>query len=167
MTKTTGGKSTLQYKKMCFINKGLLKSRSPNYGTLNIEENAQIYPWASAQDFAHLNNDCVTCWKKSRCLRHDVISIQYFLSQDQIVAEFFSRSNGLQMFPELNHLAIKISGKSRPCSWSTSSYPLFRKYVVQKLRNPSLQIYMSYKRSGRRHRWKSWSTSPVRRGGRI
>jgi len=44
MTKTTGGKSTLQYKKMCFINKGLLKSRSPNYGTLNIEENAQIYP---------------------------------------------------------------------------------------------------------------------------
>jgi len=70
------------------------------------------------------------------------------------------------MFPKLKHYAIKISEKSRPCSWSTSSYALSRENGFQKLPNPSLHI------NALQEVWKDGSledvvNTPIRNGGRI
>lgn len=95
-------------------------------------EHTHCPPWASTQDVACLNQDCLTRWGMSGVLQ--IISNPFCsLLQVPHVTKFCRINGRPQTSPWIQIYGIQIRGRSRPCCLSTLFYPMCQKHTVERI----------------------------------
>jgi len=108
--KPTECESTAQCKKKMFYEHMPYEEWFPIYGVPKIKQgSSKCTNWASTQNVARLNSDCLIGWKIPGVSTNHLRSILFSLLQILIVIEFFRINRRLQMFPKLIRQAMYLS----------------------------------------------------------